>query len=143
MEPLIDSREIPLTTPGGKTASVVVRALTGLQMFEYQELLLTKYSDWPQQPERPASDSDQARYMLAVQKHVSRLNLLMAAFGLSYQRPQDTIDQVIEWVVASYPNLEHQLRLALAVKSLSGLEPPATTDAGSEKEVAPLDPKKG
>ncbi|MEA9437437.1 hypothetical protein VCX44_16900 [Aeromonas caviae] len=143
MEPLIDSREVTLVTPGGLSASAVVRALTGLQMFEYQELLLTKYSDWPQQPEHPASDSDMARYMIAVQKHVSRLNLLMAAFGLSYQHPDKTIDQVIEWVAESYPNLEHHLRLAMAVKSLSGLEPPVQTDAGSEQEVAPLDPKKG
>jgi len=143
MEPLIDSREVTLVTPGGLSASVVVRALTGLQMFEYQELLLTKHSDWPQQPTPPASDSDMARYMFEVQKHVSRLNLLLAALGLSYLHPDKTLDQVIEWVAASYPNLDHQLRLAMAVKALSGLEPPAPTDAGSEQEVAPLDPKKG
>ncbi|MEI4939754.1 hypothetical protein [Aeromonas caviae] len=143
MEPLIDSREVTLVTPGGMTATVIVRALTGLQMFDYQELLLTKYSDWPQQPEFPASDSDMARYSLEVQKHVGRLNLLMSAFGLSYLHPDKTIEQVIEWVAESYPNLDHQLRLAIAVKSLSGLEPPAPTDAGSEQEVAPLDPKKG
>ncbi|WP_323952983.1 hypothetical protein [Aeromonas hydrophila] len=143
MEPLIDSREVTLVTPGGLSASVVVRALTGLQMFEYQELLLTKYSDWPQQPAPPASDSDMARYMIDVQKHVSRLNLLLAAFGLSYQHADKTLDQVVEWVTASYPNLDHQLRLAMAVKALSGLEPPAPADAGSEQEVAQLDPKKG
>ncbi len=30
MEPLIDSREVTLVTPGGMTATVIVRALTGL-----------------------------------------------------------------------------------------------------------------
>lgn len=143
MEPLIDSREVTLVTPGGISATVIVRALTGLQMFDYQELLLTKFSDWPQLPEAPTSDSDMARYTYAVNKHVARLNLLMASFGLSYLHPDKTIEEVVDWVEQAYPILEHHRQLAMTVKALSGLEPPAPTDAGSEQEVAPLDPKKG
>lgn len=142
MEPLIDSRTLTLITRGGLSSEVTVRAMTGLQLFEYQTLLLTDYGDWPVQPPPPATDTDMARYSIAVQQHLSRLHLLLAAFGLAYQHPDKTLDEVIAWIEAQYPQLDHHLKLAMAVKALSGLEPPPPADADGEQEVAPLEPKK-
>ena len=70
----------------------------------------------------------------------------MAAFGLQYLHPAESIEEVKARVIRSYPLPDHIMRLALAVKELSGLaQPPAaeeekTAQEGDSKE--PADPKK-
>ena len=142
-EPHIDSRTLSLVTPGGLTSEVTVRALTALQLFDYQTYLADV--EWPAQP--PEGDDKAAhKYTLQVQRVVYELNATMAAFGLQYLHPAESIEEVKARVIRSYPLPDHIMRLALAVKELSGLaQPPAaeeekTAQEGDSKE--PADPKK-
>lgn len=142
-EPHIDSRTLSLVTPGGLTSEVTVRALTALQLFDYQTYLADV--EWPAQP--PEGDDKAAhKYTLQVQRVVYELNATMAAFGLQYLHPAESIEEVKARVIRSYPLPDHIMRLALAVKELSGLaQPPAaeeekTAQEGDSKE--PADQKK-
>ena len=142
-EPHIDTRTLSLVTPGGLTSEVTVRALTALQLFDYQTYLADV--EWPAQP--PEGDDKAAhKYTLQVQRVVYELNATMAAFGLQYLHPAESIEEVKARVIRSYPLPDHIMRLALAVKELSGLaQPPAaeeekTAQEGDAKE--PADPKK-
>ena len=142
-EPHIDSRTLSLVTPGGLTSEVTVRALTALQLFDYQTYLADV--EWPAQP--PEGDDKAAhKYTLQVQRVVYELNATMAAFGLQYLHPAESIEEVKARVIRSYPLPDHIMRLAMAVKELSGLaQPPAaeeekTAQEGDAKE--PADPKK-
>lgn len=142
-EPHIDSRTLSLVTPGGLTSEVTVRALTALQLFDYQTYLADV--EWPAQP--PEGDDKAAhKYTLQVQRVVYELNATMAAYGLHYLNPADTLDEARQRVMNSYPLPDHIMRLAVAVKALSGLaQPPAaeeekTAQEGDAKE--PADPKK-
>lgn len=144
MEPHIDSRTIKLITPGGLSSDVTVRALSALQLFEYQTYLCD--IEWPTPP--PEGDKKAAiKYTLQVQKVVYELNVTMAAYGLQYLHPADSIDEARARVLNTYPLPDHIMRLAMAVKALSGLaQPPAA--AGDEEPVGegearePVDPKK-
>ncbi len=144
MEPHIDSRTITLFTPGGLSSDVTVRALSALQLFEYQTYLVD--IEWPTPP--PEGDKKAAtKYTLQVQKVVYELNATMAAYGLQYLHPADSIDEARARVLNTYPLPDHIMRLAMAVKALSGLaQPPAA--AGDEEPVGegeakePVDPKK-
>ena len=89
-EPHIDSRTLSLVTPGGLTSEVTVRALTALQLFDYQTYLADV--EWPAQP--PEGDDKAAhKYTLQVQRVVYELNATMAAYGLHYLNPADTLDE--------------------------------------------------
>jgi len=142
-EPHIDSRTIKLRTPRGLESDVTVRALTALQLFEYQTYLADV--EWPAQPQE-GDDKAAHKYTLQVQRVVYELNATMAAFGLQYLHPAESIEEVKARVIRSYPLPDHIMRLALAVKELSGLaQPPAaeeekTAQEGDAKE--PADPKK-
>ena len=142
-EPHIDSRTLSLVTPGGLTSEVTVRALTALQLFDYQTYLADV--EWPAQPPE-GDDKATHKYTLQVQRVVYELNATMAAFGLQYLHPAESIEEVKARVIRSYPLPDHIMRLALAVKELSGLaQPPAaeeekTAQEGDAKE--PADPKK-
>ncbi|MDH0358030.1 hypothetical protein N7298_04235 [Aeromonas caviae] len=142
-EPHIDSRTLSLVTPGGLTSEVTVRALTALQLFDYQTYLADV--EWPAQPLE--GDAKAAhKYTLQVQRVIYELNATMAAYGLHYLNPADTLDEARLRVMSSYPLPDHIMRLALAVKALSGLATPAPSagesqeDDGESKE--PVDPKK-
>ncbi|MFM1693254.1 hypothetical protein [Aeromonas salmonicida] len=142
-EPHIDSRTLSLVTPGGLTSEVTVRALTALQLFDYQTYLADV--EWPAQPLE--GDAKAAhKYTLQVQRVIFELNATMAAYGLHYLNPADTLDEARQRVMNSYPLPDHIMRLALAVKALSGLATPAPSagepqgDDGTTKE--PADPKK-
>jgi hypothetical protein len=142
-EPHIDSRTIKLRTPRGLESDVTVRALTALQLFDYQTYLAD--IEWPAQP--PEGDDKAAhKYTLQVQRVVYELNATMAAFGLQYLHPAESIEEVKARVISSYPLPDHIMRLALAVKELSGLAQPPTAEEektaqeGDAKE--PADPKK-
>ncbi len=142
-EPHIDSRTLNLVTPGGLTSEVTVRALTALQLFDYQTYLADV--EWPAQP--PEGDDKAAhKYTLQVQRVVYELNATMAAYGLHYLNPADTLDEARQRVMNSYPLPDHIMRLAVAVKALSGVATPAPSagepqeDDGTTKE--PADPKK-
>ena len=142
-EPHIDSRTLNLVTPGGLTSEVTVRALTALQLFDYQTYLADV--EWPAQP--PEGDDKAAhKYTLQVQRVVYELNATMAAFGLQYLHPADSIEEVRSRVIRSYPLPDHIMRLALAVKELSGLaQPPAADEEKAVEEgeaQEPADPKK-
>ena len=142
-EPHIDSRTIKLRTPRGLESDVTVRALTALQLFEYQTYLVdVEWPAPPQEGDKKALD----KYTLQVQKALYELNATMAAFGLQYLHPAESIEEVKARVIRSYPLPDHIMRLAMAVKELSGLaQPPAaeeekTAQEGDSKE--PADPKK-
>lgn len=142
-EPHIDSRTIKLRTPRGLESDVTVRALTALQLFDYQTYLADV--EWPAQP--PEGDDKAAhKYTLQVQRVVYELNATMAAFGLQYLHPAESIEEVKALVIRSYPLPDHIMRLALAVKELSGLaQPPATEEEKTAQEgdaKEPADPKK-
>ena len=101
--------------------------------------------EWPAQP--PEGDDKAAhKYTLQVQRVVYELNATMAAYGLHYLNPADTLDEARQRVMNSYPLPDHIMRLAVAVKALSGLATPAPSagepqeDDGTTKE--PADPKK-
>ena len=142
-EPHIDSRTLSLVTPGGLTSEVTVRALTALQLVDYQTYLADV--EWPAQP--PEGDDKAAhKYTLQVQRVVYELNATMAAFGLQYLHPAESIEEVKARVIRSYPLPDHIMRLALAVKELSGLaQPPAADEEKAVEEgeaQEPADPKK-
>ena len=142
-EPHIDSRTLSLVTPGGLTSEVTVRALTALQLFDYQTYLADV--EWPAQP-LEGDDKAAHKYTLQVQRVVYELNATMAAFGLQYLHPADSIEEVRSRVIRSYPLPDHIMRLALAVKELSGLaQPPAADEEKAVEEgeaQEPADPKK-
>ncbi|MBV7439062.1 hypothetical protein [Aeromonas sp. sif2416] len=142
IEPLIDSRIVKLITPGGISADVTVRALNALQLFEYQSGLVDV--EWPEAP--PEGDARAIhKHTLKVQKLIYELNVTMAAFGLQYLHPGKPIDEVKALVMESYLP-DHALRLAMAVKALSGLATaPASEDspaADADEQREPTDPKK-
>lgn len=75
----------------------------------------------------PAPEGDDKaahKYTLQVQRVVYELNA-MAAYGLHYLNPADTLDEARQRVMNSYPLPDHIMRLAVAVKALSGLATPA------------------
>lgn len=95
----------------------------------------------------PEGDKKAAtKYTLQVQKVVYELNATMAAYGLQYLHPADSIDEARARVLNTYPLPDHIMRLAMAVKALSGLaQPPAASDEEPVEEGAasePVDPKK-
>ena len=103
-EPHIDSRTIKLRTPRGLESDVTVRALTALQLFEYQTYLVdVEWPAPPQEGDKKALD----KYTLQVQKALYELNATMAAFGLQYLHPADSIEEVRSRVIRSYPLPDH------------------------------------
>ncbi|MEI4992525.1 hypothetical protein U1740_19770, partial [Aeromonas caviae] len=84
-EPHIDSRTIKLRTPRGLESDVTVRALTALQLFEYQTYLVdVEWPAPPQEGDKKGSSRDlgevevdrQGAGKLAVSKHTTTITLL-------------------------------------------------------------------
>lgn len=138
MSALVARRTLTLTSKVG-TEKVELQQLNGLQLFDYQAVLLSV--DWPVVDEE-ADERQQKKTLLAIHRITYELNLLLAALGLHHKHPDFDIEQMKAWVLAHYPDSAHVLRMAMAVKEISGLVSIAPADAKTEDKPEPIDPKK-
>lgn len=139
MSGLVARRTLTLTSKAG-SEQVELQQLNGLQLFDYQAALLSV--DWPSVDEE-ADERQQKKTLLAIHRITYELNLLLAAMGLHHKHPELDIEQMKAWVLAHYPDSAHVLRLAMAVKEISGLASIAKADADDAEKPEPVDPKKG
>lgn len=139
MSALIETRTLTLKGKG-KSASVVVHQLNGLQLFDYQMALLSV--EWPQ-VEGIADPLQQKKTLLTIQRLTFEMSLLLAAMGLNHYQPDLDVEQMKAWVLKNYPDSAHVLRIAMAVKEVSGLAALAKEAASGEGKLEPVDPKKG
>ena len=139
MSALVARRTLALTSKVG-SEKVELQQLNGLQLFDYQAVLLSV--DWPEVDEK-AGQRAQQKTLLAIHRITYELNLLLAAMGLHYKHPELDIEQMKAWVLAHYPDSAHVLRMAMAVKEISGLASIAKADAEDAEKPEPVDPKKG
>lgn len=139
MSALIETRTLTLKGKG-KSSSVVVHQLNGLQLFDYQMALLSV--EWPQ-VEGIEDPLQQQKTLLTIQRLTFEMSLLLAAMGLNHNQPDLDVEQMKAWVLKNYPDSAHVLRIAMAVKELSGLAALAKEAASGEGNLEPVDPKKG
>lgn len=139
MSALVARRTLTLTSKVG-SEKVELQQLNGLQLFDYQAALLSV--DWPVVDEA-ADKRKQQKTLLAIHRVTYELNLLLAAMGLHHKHPELDIEQMKAWVLAHYPDSAHVLRMAMAVKEISGLASLAKADAEDAEKPEPVDPKKG
>jgi hypothetical protein len=139
MSALVETRSLTLKSKG-KSASVVVHQLNGLQLFDYQMALLSV--EWPQ-VEGITDPLQQQKTLLTIQRLTFEMSLLLAAMGLIHYQPDLDVEQMKAWVLKNYPDSAHVLRIAMAVKELSGLAALAKEAASDEGNLEPVDPKKG
>ena len=139
MSALVARRTLALTSKVG-SENVELQQLNGLQLFAYQTALLSV--DWPEVDEK-ADQRAQQKTLLAIHRITYELNLLLAAMGLHDKHPELDIVQLKAWVLAHYPDSAHVLRMAMAVKEISGLASIAKADADDAEKPEPVDPKKG
>ncbi|MDX7852989.1 hypothetical protein [Aeromonas caviae] len=139
MSALIETRTLTLKGKG-KSSSVVVHQLNGLQLFDYQMALLSV--EWPQ-VEGITAPLQQQKNLLTIQRLTFEMSLLLAAMGLNHYQPDLDVEQMKAWVLKNYPDSAHVLRIAMAVKELSGLAALAKEAASGEGKLEPVDPKKG
>lgn len=141
MSALVATRTLTLKGKQGE-AAVEVHQLNGLQLFDYQQALLCV--EWPS-PDGIIDPREQQQTLLRIHRLTFEMNLLLAAQGLHYLHPELDIEQMKARVLASYPDPAHVLRLAMAVKELSGLATLAAEaeEAKRDEPAEPIDPKKG
>ena len=138
MSALVARRTLTLSSNVG-SEQVELQQLNGLQLFDYQAALLSV--DWPKVEEK-ASQREQQKTLLAIHRITYELNLLLAAMGLHHKHPELDVEQMKAWVLAHYPDSAHVLRMAMAVKEISGLASLAKADADDAEKPEPVDPKK-
>ena len=63
---------------------------------------------------------------------VYELNATMAAFGLQYLHPAESIEEVKARVIRSYPLPDHIMRLALASSGLGSIATSPSKQAGDQ-----------
>ncbi|WP_323932712.1 hypothetical protein [Aeromonas hydrophila] len=139
MSGLMETRVLTLKAKRGKQERVEVRQLDALQLFDYQEALLS--APWPTIDEN-ADEQAQKKTLLDIQRVTLELNVLLAALGLHYLYPDLKLEQMKRKVLECYPDPAHILRLAMAVKEISGMAMLAA-DSDEPAPAEPIDPKKG
>lgn len=139
MSGLMETRVLTLKAKRGKQERVEVRQLDALQLFDYQESLLS--APWPT-IDQNADEQAQKKTLLDIQRVTLELNVLLAALGLHYLYPDLKLEQMKRKVLECYPDPAHILRLAMAVKEISGLAMLAA-DSDEPAPAEPIDPKKG
>ncbi len=139
MSALVARRALTLTSKAG-SENVEVQQINALQLFDYQEALFSV--EWPEVDEN-ADQLAQQKTLLAIHRTTYELNRLLAAMGLHYKHPELDIEQMKAWVLENYPDAAHVLRMAMAVKEISGLASIAKADAEDTEKPEPVDPKKG
>jgi len=139
MSGLMETRVLTLKAKRGKQERVEVRQLDALQLFDYQEALLS--APWPT-IDQNADEQAQKKTLLDIQRVTLELNVLLAALGLHYLYPDLKLEQMKRKVLECYPDPAHILRLAMAVKEISGLAMLAA-DSDEPAPAEPIDPKKG
>lgn len=139
MSGLMETRVLALKAKRGKQERVEVRQLDALQLFDYQEALLS--APWPT-IDQNADELAQKKTLLDIQRVTLELNVLLAALGLHYLYPDLKLEQMKRKVLECYPDPAHILRLAMAVKEISGLAMLAA-DSDEPAPAEPIDPKKG
>lgn len=142
MSALLATRPLTLKGRLGGEAKVVVHQLNGLQLFDYQTALLSV--EWPA-VEGITDPLQQKKTILTIQRLTFEMSLLLAAMGLNHYQPDLDVEQMKAWVLANYPDPEYVLRIAMAVKELSGLAGLAEEAGGAkgDEPAEPVDPKKG
>lgn len=142
MSALLATRPLTLKGRLGGEAKVVVHQLNGLQLFDYQTALLSV--DWPSL-EGISDPRELQKTILTSQRITFEISLLLAALGLHHDHPELDIEQMKAWVLANYPDPAYVLRIAMAVKELSGLAGLAeeAEDAKGDEPAEPVDQKKG
>lgn len=139
MSGLMETRVLTLKAKRGKQERVEVRQLDALQLFDYQEALLS--APWPT-IDQNADEQAQKKTLLDIQRVTLELNVLLAALGLHYLYPDLKLEQMKRKVLECYPDPAHVLRLAMAVKEISGMAMLAA-DSDEPAPAEPIDPKKG
>lgn len=139
MSGLMETRVLTLKAKRGKQERVEVRQLDALQLFDYQEALLS--APWPT-IDQNADEQAQKKTLLDIQRVTLELNVLLAALGLHYLYPDLKLEQMKRKVLECYPDPAHVLRLAMAVKEISGMAT-LVSDSDEPAPAEPIDPKKG
>lgn len=139
MSGLMETRVLTLKAKRGKQERVEVRQLDALQLFDYQEALLS--APWPT-IDQNADEQAQKKTLLDIQRVTLEFNVLLAALGLHYLYPDLKLEQMKRKVLECYPDPAHILRLAMAVKEISGMAT-LVSDCDEPAPAEPIDPKKG
>ncbi|MGL6585469.1 hypothetical protein ACSZOO_11550 [Aeromonas hydrophila] len=139
MSGLMETRVLTLKAKRGMQERVEVRQLDALQLFDYQEALLS--APWPT-IDQNAAEQAQKKTLLDIQRVTLELNVLLAALGLHYLYPDLKLEQMKRKVLECYPDPAHVLRLAMAVKEISGMAT-LVSDSDEPASAEPIDPKKG